>query len=490
MPTGCQTTGGRDTTENIPWRGTSREHAKTKLARYVRRTPEGTPLSKIVCDVFDYAPGEYSSADYQLARRFFKRHNWFKIDRRGANLWVEPTLEHFTCTVSKQKRGTQDSDGEDGNTVENRSHDRYAKERAQTLLSKVTKINAESLQRDLHRELWTELESISDVVKVLERVRGSGPEYLFLPYKTRFNAADRARALKRKYDMAWDRATARYETAVAVTLTTDPARHDSIAGATDALLENFRRLHGDFLTYDPEGGPSRPGRRLDYISTLEFTDSGLPHLHVVFFGVPWLCPHATLKQYWSVDCEQGNIVYLQRLHQRNGRWVPERRRIADGGKTASGTKTADYDPAAGRDTRTYFGKQITTLVEVAETDTSNGLTDADDCAKQVPAGRRESRDYWKLALYWALGKQFWSGSQNLTTDDSDDAEPKLPHVTCYRFLGVAKYGNLPAHVRMAGRLLTGTPPDDRLNRSGGGQRDKGPPNAGQQSADSGGDGQA
>lgn len=482
-------------TPQSPWADTQRADEKTRLAEYVAQQPDGVPLPKIVRDVFN----GYSATDAQLARRFFDRHDEFKIDRRGQYQWVEPTPALFTCTAGKQKIGTQDGVGDaqttgqgdgtravaggadpsrpkgdrpdvmadgEAETTGTVERDQYAKDRAQALLSKSATVQADSVRADLRRELGTELASIADRVTVLERVRGSGPEYLFLPHKTRFSDEGRAHELKRNYDRAWDRATAEYETAVAATLTTDPRRHDSIAAATDALLENFRRLHGDFFTYDPQTGPSRPGRRLDYLWTLEFTDSGLPHLHVVFFGVSWLCPHATLSQYWSETRDQGHIVYLQRLHQRGGRWVP----TGDvDGYHGTATDGEEYAPTGGRGTRAYFGKQIATLVSVAEEDTADGVTERDAHGEREKTAGQLTGNCWKLALYWALGKQFWSGSQALTGDKSADAESDYPHVACYRFVGVAQYGTLPAHVRAAGRLFDGYCSDRSENRSEDGE---------------------
>jgi hypothetical protein len=77
-----------------------------------------------------------------------------------------------------------------------------AKECAQKLLSSVSTIGSDSIRADLLGELATELESIDGRYNIMERVRGSGPEYLLCPYKNPFNSQDRVADLR----MSWSRA--------------------------------------------------------------------------------------------------------------------------------------------------------------------------------------------------------------------------------------------------------------------------------------------
>ena len=54
------------------------------------------------------------------------------------------------------------------------------------------------------------------------------------------------------------------------------------------------------------------------------------------------------------------------------------------------------------------------------------------------------------------GKVFFDGSPELTTDDPDSDEDgdTLPHVPCYRFVGVVRYDDLPGYVRHRATFLT------------------------------------
>ncbi|MEA5406972.1 hypothetical protein VB773_04865 [Haloarculaceae archaeon H-GB2-1] len=211
--------------------------------------------------------------------------------------------------------------------------------------------------------------------------------------------------------------------------------HESIASATDALIENKNRLAG-WLAYNPKSPdrPSRPGYRPPNLYVLEFTDSGLPHLHVVFFGVPWVTTQAALSTYWERR-EQGRVVDVRRLSNRRGRW------------RWSGDRP---DDAAGQTPRDYLSKSIRALSTVADM-TPGDLFDA-------AAARRSGdpidalADLWKIALYWATGKRFFDGSGELTKDDND--ADSVPHVPRYRFVGAAQYNDLPGYVRSRAAFLT------------------------------------
>jgi hypothetical protein len=292
------------------------------------------------------------------------------------------------------------------------------------------------------RELATELGSIEDVWNVFERVRGSGSEYLCLPYWTRFNSEQRAADLQASYNRAWDRAERQYDDAVVVTYTTDPKRHDSIADARDALMENKNRV-SQWLKTDPKSSDkaSRPGYCPTNLSVTEFTGSGIPHLHVVYFGVQWLTTQAALSNYWDRH-GQGEVVDVRQLSKRNGQFIMPTNGLPD-------------DPDAGkkRSARLYLGKSLRSLSTVAS-------MDPDDVMDTVSSQRsRDSRDtndaLWKVALYWALECRFFSGSPELTHDDpdGDDDGNDFPQITVWRYVGTAPYDDIPGYIREQARYL-------------------------------------
>lgn len=66
-------------------------------------------------------------------------------------------------------------------------------------------------------------------------------------------------------------------------------------------------------------------------------------------------------------------------------------------------------------------------------------------------------DLWKLALYWATGKQFWSGSPLLTSNQATEMDKDrvdLPHIPCYQFVGSAHFEYIPGHVRRNAKVIS------------------------------------
>ena len=178
----CQNPGDHPAPCDAPWSGTVRAGDKTRLYCYVLHSPEGTPLAKVVTDLFGDDTGDYTDTDYQLVRRFFDRYDCFQIARLDDLLWVEYTPSAFHLTRCKQTARTQDSGGTtlstgtDGDDQNDGSDTPPAKERAQSLLLKVSTVGSDSTRASLLRALATELASVEDRYAIMERVRGSGPE--------------------------------------------------------------------------------------------------------------------------------------------------------------------------------------------------------------------------------------------------------------------------------------------------------------------------
>jgi len=453
-PGACQTAGSGDTACAVPWTDDARADAKTRLLEFVTGTPDGANLPYIVRTVFG-RDTDMSGADGQLARRFFKSHpELFKTHRRDGYTWVYPRRAAFHLNRRKHRAKTPDGDGATGNAAETGPD--FAKDRARAMLSKVSTLGSDSLGADMLGELGTELASVADTWNVFERVRGSGPEYLCLPYRNRFNSPSRASDLRASWRRAWRRARRQYDDAVVVTLTTDPKRHDSIADATDSLIENKNRL-SSWLAYDPESGPSRPGFRPSNLYVLEFTDSGIPHLHVVYFGVQWLTTQAALSRYWGDSRGQGDVVDVRRLSKRGGEFVMPTNALPD-----------DPDANGKRTARSYLGKSLRSLSTVAGMD-PEGVADA--ASAQRSGDQRDTDDaLWKVALYWALERRFFGGSPELTHDDVDGDDSgdgnDLPHVTVWRYVGTARYDDIPGYIRENAWFIgpgIGPPPPSELS---------------------------
>lgn len=438
----CQTSGQDYTAFHLPWRGDERQGDKTRIWRYVRHSPSGVPLSKVVGDVFGQDAVKSAGADYQLARRFVKRCSHFKTDRRDGHLWVEPSLEAFNLSQQYVNRKTTGRDGDGlsndetgGKTRQSRQADsptgggtdvssgvedgvgppepQYPKDRAKGVLSKRTILDdsdgGHDYRDELLRELATERENQADKYQVFERVRGQGNDYLLIPYLTRFNSRDNATNTQSRFRTALDMAAERYRDAVVLTVTADPKRHDSLTAALESIAENKNRLLS-WLASDYQ-----LGHRPENLSVLEFQDNGLPHYHIVLFGRSWLMHQRALSAKWD-SLGTGRVVDVRTANERGGRFLMHN---DDGGTVA---------------VRDYLGKAVRGLVELA------GM-DNDDLRDAVDAG--DVSGLWKHALYWATERQYCSCSPGLKESTGDG----LPHVTIWRFRGVSQYRDIPAHVK-------------------------------------------
>jgi len=444
---GCQIGGSVHTPLTASWRGAQRESDKTRLFRYVRSEPDGVRLSKVVGDVFGQDAVDSAGADYQLARRFFKRQDGFKIARRGGSLWVEPTLAAFNLSTQYANRKTSGqrgdglSDSSASGSTTGRGDDRadcprdvgtadsqqYPKDRAQSILGKRTVLdgrNGQDYRAGLLRQLGTEREIQQDKFKILRRVRGNGPAHLLVPYLTRFNDEDRAGDIQQGFRTALQTAAERYQDAVVVTLTSDAKRFSSVSEALDGLAE----AKGRFMSWI--GTDYQLGKRPDNLSVLEWTAGGLPHIHLVLFGIDWLMPQSKISAKWD-SLGQGNVVDIrsatasrdgQRWHLHND----------DGGRVTL---------------RQYLGKAIRGLQDVAES----------DAGQLREAAESGDISLWRQALYWATERQYYSCSPSLKDTGGDG----LPHVKRYEFVGVAQYQDIPAHVRADAAILDRHPPPSR-----------------------------
>jgi hypothetical protein len=445
MPTPCEPT--LSVPWDVPWDGDRRAAEKTAIFGYVHRRPEGASLSQIAHETFIGEPVENAGAGYQLARRFVEDCKYLETARKDGRLYVEPAPEAF-CELNlspqyanrKTTRGRGDGlpDGSNPHLTASQSTTgdcqpvddggQYPRDRAQSILDKRVRLdgrNGQDYRAGLLRQLGTEREIQQDKFKILRRVRGSGPEHLLIPYLTRFNDADRAGDIQQGFRTALQRASQRHQDAVVVTLTSDAKRFSSVSEAVDGLTEAKGRFMS-WLSTDYQ-----LGKRPDNLSVLEWTAGGLPHVHLVLFGIDWLLPQSTISAKWD-SLGQGSVVDIRSAEAERGgqRWFLHN---DDGSRVTL---------------RQYLGKAIRGLQRVAE-------SDAGDLVDAVEDGDIE---LWRQALYWATGRQYCSCSPSLK--DSGDSDG-LPHVKRYEFVGVAQYHEIPAHVKRDAAILDRPPPASR-----------------------------
>jgi hypothetical protein len=303
---------------------------------------------------------------------------------------------------------------------------------------------------------------------VLRDRTARGERYTVIPYRTRFTDDARKDGQWAKFQYAWETASKEYDNACLMTLTTDPKMHDGLLDSWENISDSFNRLMS-FLSTD-----SRLGYRPDYVAVLEPTDTGLPHLHVVVFGEPWLIDQRELSEYWGRY--QGEVVDIRRLRNRDGEWIfPDRGARRDGAQTAP-ELVADggdeSDDGEQMNAKAYLGKYLKKLLDGLDAD-ADDLCDAD--AEETPA--------WKLGMHWATDRQMVRSSHDLKPENDDDGTEVLG--AKWEYVGAWNRDELPVRILRNRRAPPKTeevpvpdggdspppdnpPPDDRPPDVGGG----------------------
>jgi hypothetical protein len=238
----------------------------------------------------------------------------------------------------------------------------------------------------------------------------------------RHNDGVRAGNVRDGFEHALSAASGRHNQAVVLTVTTDPKQHDGLTAALESLAENKGRLMSWLAT------EYQLGYRPENLTALQFSRNGLPHLHIVLFGVSWAVSQGRLSAQWQ-SYGQGRVVDCRTAETAH-----------------DGTQWLLHDDGQGKVSLSYYlGKAIRGLEEIAE-------MDVDDLEDMIEAG---DTTLWRQILYWATGRQYYTCSPSLkATDGGDDG---LPHVPEWEFVGAATYQNIPAHVRRTARFA-GLPP--------------------------------
>ena len=454
----CQNPSPHSVVSSAPWADDPRASDKDKICRYICEHPDGVPLARLAALLSEGGEAEYSDRNYKFVSRFAENSRAFRtldkseeIEYKGSlcvdwnkSLWVEPRPFAFTCLCRKHHLSNplESPEGEgpaaerDVNTSEAPS--KFAKARARSYLNRHVQIGSDSVRRGLLSELSTELSSIEGKVAILKRTsaRSDLPEHLLVPYTTRFNSLPRASESRERFDGAFREASESHSSAVMATLTTDPSLHDSALEAADALTDTLQDLRR-WLSRDvsAEWAPRRVGRSLPYLSALEWTETGLPHLHVVFFGARSLCSQDALSDYLSD--KTGRVVWMDSLTSRGpgGRWL------------WSNPRERPSDASAATQPREYLSEALCSQQRLA------GMT-AGEVSDAVDSG---DLSLWKQALYWASGKQLWTASAGLQSpaDAESVVDPGLPAVPQYEYVGTSYYSDLPGHVKRNAPVLGG-----------------------------------
>lgn len=372
---GCQTNTGSPASLANLWHGTPREADKTQLAQYALHEPAGVPLSKIVQDVFGPDAVESAGADYQLARRFFRRQDCFKTARRDGLVWIEPHDWALFLKSSRQDSAVNTISGSVSSvpgSLPSRAPGGRAAEVARSVLRDRCEITPSDLGKKVRATLRHALAAHREGVDTegMRADRVSSPE----------RVAKRQAVYLRAFEAA-----CQYEQGVMCTLTARPGESGDMIDSAVAVNGSVNPLRDHLKRQTP--GSGRPPA----IVVREVTDRGVLHLHVVVFDVmPTDLDRDGLSRYWHETRGHGYINDIAEVRhqpsQQVKRWV-----FAD---------HADAPTDRGRYVRSYLGEMLCAFREVAE-------------ATPEEIHQAEGQEWWKVALLWACGLPVVSISSTL-----------------------------------------------------------------------------
>lgn len=437
------------------------------------------PIPSVVYDVFnnntDINDSAYSSeSNYKFVNRYLKAHSSDFFHIRDVESGVREVyakrelLDLILDSITVENQGSL--------TGFNRSN-------AQNWISQFSELTP-GRRRVLAEELSEYVESINAHRLWFEvNYRGNldishakslpDSETFSLPYKTRFNSEKRLAKSFAQFNQGLEFAREEYSNAVFLTLTTDPKKHESISEMADAISKNWSRLRS-WMSYESQDERRPNLSNFDYIKTLEFTEKGYPHLHVLLFdmpvnknGKPYLCPKNMLSNRWD-ELGQGRIVDMQSLTYDSNlgeEYDPEEGFI-DYSESQKSTSETDLDEGdesetdnisrqtAGQYLGKYLSKSYGAMSSISQW-SPDGSEDSSSSDGSEDVGEDNdsisTSEIAKIALYFATRKKIWTKSQAIQEhissydddDDEDDSDAEPPKFVEIEFIGCYRKGREP-----------------------------------------------
>jgi len=422
---------------------------KIRVCKTVASAPEGLFLTALLKRIYPDDPPESGSAGYQRVRRFVNSNpQFFRVQKVSGQVMVSPQLALFDLInggiIQDRRERPQNADS------------RFCRK----MLGSIKEVNAKG-QRLLSGNLREYIERISDLRLILHS-ESVEPEYLTLPYKTRFNDLGRVRKQFSVFSGGLELAGENNSNAVMLTLTTDPKKFDSIADMWDNINKSWNR----FMSWI--AGDSHLGRRPEYVKILEATEAGYPHIHALVFlkdhetradGMPYLEDKNAISNYWNKY--QGQIVDAQPLtwmsdlpeeYDQEEGWVRWRKDGDHGGSIEGDREGAQ---TAGQ----YLGKYLSAIYDGIRGMNTDDMAEPPETTADLETGEkeREKAALWKIAMYWATNRRIRSMSRDLRQrveadheeETEEDQVPVADLISAgeYKFEGAYPVNQIPGHIR-------------------------------------------
>ncbi len=417
-----------------------------------------------IADKGESIPLNGSDADYQFARRFLPKAEdaeLVRLEDSPAGRVAHPTTDLLDLISA----GISETAGANSELVYDREFVCNVLQNTNSLTDSQKDFFGSALHSYIQR--IEDYRLAFDVQLHDHRGRG-GHRRMTKDYKTRFNDEGRIKRGFARFNDALEHEYAAAENAVLLTLTSDPGTHGnedrpdprSIDELLQSMNPNFHRLN-QYMASDPttkadtrEPGvvsyrpdraddvTSRPRERLDYLKVLEFTERGLPHLHVLFFdvptdenGMPFLMHKQELSEKWQ-DYGQGQIVdayplvYRDDLDDLDGTEFEEDEgfvcwyrygendlntaAVEERSRSHRVDMVGDDETAKQKTAGSYLGKYLSMTFAALLDETGEEIGEQESYSEKFAS--------WKLAMYWATEKQFWSISRSIERAIDPDSQ--------------------------------------------------------------------
>lgn len=410
-----------------PWRGSEYDEDYEEAFRFIRSQRYHGHPTRLLGVVRRVYGDDYSTTEYQRIRRFINRTEWLRATTEQGFTQVEPTpavfgldsLESAESISQKQGTATGSTDTFDKLGETGSAQSDYPKDRINRLREKVVRLDGYGGHTDHRESVLREFaqyrENTADKFTMLKR--RIAEEWLLIEYQTRFNTKHRAESSLGRFKTALRRASEDFRGAAVLSLPIDPKRRESHTEATERIAEKANSLKSS-LRYRTGG--------FEAVSVFDFQRNGLPHYHIVLFGVSVVddgdsrmgeatVSEAEVREYWDENADMGSQVAVQSARLSRGEWL-----LHDDDRKVS----LSY----------YLGKRMRELIRVAEMDES-------ELWELVESGDTE---LWRHGLFWATGKQYVSCGDSLKESGSDDDE--LPYAPAWEYVGTMKYEQVPGFI--------------------------------------------
>lgn len=431
-----------------------REYVRT--CKIVASHPEGVYLHTLLSELHGDESIEAGSTEYQRTRRFMNRNpEFFEVRKENGLVSARPTLELLDLInggIIQNHRETPQL----GNS-----------EFCEKVLRSVKEVNDKG-ERLLEFNLREYVERINNLRLVLES-EVAEPQYVTLPYKTRFNDPGRINKQWSIMSSCIEKAGEWFDKAALLTLTTDPKKFDSIHEMWTNINKSWNRLMS-WLSSD-----AHLGYRPEYTKIVEATEKGYPHIHAIVYledestradGMPWIESKNAISEYWAKY--QGEIVDVQPLtfeEELGDEYDPDEGWVRwDEDGDHGGDLGGEGEDRGGQTAGEYLGKYLSAIYGgIRETagieEDAGGVEERATATEEATEKYEDKAATWKVAMYWATGRKIRTDSRELRQaveeemEEREEEEEDVPDlselvaVANYEFVGAYSYEDIPQHIR-------------------------------------------